>query len=350
MTPALPPLDHVWFHRDYDGAVAAAMVASCLERAPQFEPLDFVDNEAWPDRLLPPNTAVLDFPYHASAALWVDHHDTGLSRRREGVVDAADAVRLWDPSAASCPELIVRQPWYRPVRPLRGAEAWLRWSRVIDSALYTSAAEAMDEENPHLLLAVAIPATRTSAAAAELVTAIGASPVEDVVRLPFVAALGASLRELDRRLASELRRPGSRQGAVVVLDQSDTDLPYRRYLPYVVYPDVRYAIGVYATSAAMIVSVGENPWCRSGLVHLGELCRTLGGGGRASTAGVPVPNRTAAGVVVEALVRALSGVKLDPSPAGVSASPSGVRTIPASILRTTHKERTRVRPVRAARS
>lgn len=350
MATSLPPLDHVWFHRDYDGAVAAAMVASCLERAPQFEPLDFVDNDAWPERVVPPNTAVLDFPYHASAVLWIDHHDTGLSRRRDRAVEPAGAVRLWDPSAASCPELIVRQPWHHPVRPLQGADAWLRWSRVIDSALYASAAQAMDEDNPHLLLAAAIPATRTTAGAAELVAAIGALPAEDVARLPSVAALGASLRELDRRLVSELRRPSSRRGAVVVLDQSDTDLPYRRYLPYVVHPDVRYAIGVYATSASVVVSVGENPWRRSGVVHLGELCRTLGGGGRASTAGVPVPSRAAAGVVVEALVRALSGVTLEPSTAGVSASPAGVRTIPASVLRAARKERARVRPTRGVRS
>lgn len=307
----LPDIRTIGFHRDYDGLVAAAMVASCLPERPAFQPLDFSDNRAWPRSALREHMAVLDFPFHPAAVLWVDHHDTAFADeelRAAFFNGPAKPFHVLDPNAASCPEVILTQPWFRPLRPMRSLRTWVRWSRVIDSARYVSPAQANDLDNPHLLLAAAIPATREDAKAAEIAVAVGKLDVASVVRHPAVAGIASSIRELDRRLIAVLQRPGARVGDVVVLDQSDTDLPYRRYLPYAVHPSARFAVGIYRTASSVIVSVGENPWNRREGVHLGELCRAWGGGGRRSTAGVPAPTladaRRIADEVVAALIRA----------------------------------------------
>ena len=73
-----------------------------------------------------------------------------------------------------------------------------------------------------------------------------------------------------------------------MLDQSALPIPYQRYLAYEIYPDTIYGIGLYRSARGVIVSVGENPWRRSGRIDLGALCKQYGGGGRMSTAGVPV--------------------------------------------------------------
>lgn len=301
----LPDIRTIGFHRDYDGLVAAAMVASCLPEAPAFLPLDFSDNRAWPVSLLAEHTAILDFPYHPRAALWVDHHDTAFVDEALARSFVPGPFHVLDPEAASCPEVLLRQPWFRPIRPMRNLRDWVRWSRVIDGAQYASPAEANDLDNPHLLLAAAIPATRDDARVAEIATAVGRLDVTDVVRHPSVAGVASAIRELDRALIAAVSAPGARVGDVVMVDQSDTVLPYRRYVPYAVHPSARFAVGIYRTSSSVIVSVGENPWNRRDEVHLGELCRAWGGGGRRSTAGVPAPNVEQARRIAVEIVRAL---------------------------------------------
>jgi hypothetical protein len=69
---------------------------------------------------------------------------------------------------------------------------------------------------------------------------------------------------------------------------SDLDLEgYNKFLPYYLYPDALYSVGVSASPARAKVSVGTSPWKEIPPdVNLASLCEKYGGGGHARVAAI----------------------------------------------------------------
>lgn len=299
----LPPLQHICFHKDYDGLVAAAMVASACEGAPMFEPVQYHPELRWTERTLPPGTAIVDFLYHPDAALWIDHHATTFDSKAQHAAFKSDPLHVFEPDAPSCPSIIVRLPWFR--REARW-EPYLQWSNIIDSAAYASPEQANQLDNPHILLSFLIGATDDLALLRSLILGVRDHDVEQVLAMaPHAEAAERVLFE-ERGVRDRLWSRVRLDGHVVLMDQSDLPIAYRRYLPYQRFPSARYGIGCYRSDKAVIVSVGENPWGPPGPVHLGELCRGFGGGGRKATAGVPVADAKRARALAQQLSTSLN--------------------------------------------
>ena len=75
---------------------------------------------------------------------------------------------------------------------------------------------------------------------------------------------------------------------MVYFDVSDLDLEgYNKFIPYYLFPDALYTVGVSAAPARSKVSVGTNPWKEaSAEVNLASLCEKYGGGGHARVAAI----------------------------------------------------------------
>ena len=75
---------------------------------------------------------------------------------------------------------------------------------------------------------------------------------------------------------------------VIYFDVSDLDLEgYNKFIPYYLYPDALYSVGVSASPARAKVSVGTNPWKEaSAEMNLASLCEKYGGGGHARVAAI----------------------------------------------------------------
>jgi hypothetical protein len=279
------PLLRLCYHRDYDGVVAAAMVQATTPTVLDLVPVQYTPNLNWTERSLPPNTGIVDFLYHPDATLWLDHHATTFPSEAAHLSFRPDPFHVFTPDAASCPGVIVGLPWFE------GGEHWddyVHWADIIDGAAYTSPAQANDLANPHILLSHVIADLIDPDSLAIVIRAIPGKSAAEVLELPDLQSSRARLLRDDvliRQLLATLLRV---KGGVTVLDQSDLALPYQRYLAYERHPATRYGIGLYRSGDAIIVSVGENPWNERGPVHLGELCREFGGGGRRATAGVPM--------------------------------------------------------------
>jgi hypothetical protein len=280
-------LRRLYYHRDYDGVVAAAMVHASIRMELDLHPVQYGPNLDWTDHGLAPHSGVVDFLYHPDAALWVDHHVTTFSTDALRESFREDAFHVFAPAAASCPGVIVGLPWFS------GGAHWseyVRWADVIDGATYESPSQANDLSNPHMLLSYVIAELTEPAPLAAVVRAISRGPVGDVLELDEVRGTRARVLRDDSRIRERLSKLLRVEGQVALLDQSDLVIPFRRYLAYERYPQSRYGIGLYRDKDATIVSVGENPWNEPGPVHLGQLCREFGGGGRRATAGVPLPS------------------------------------------------------------
>jgi hypothetical protein len=67
----------------------------------------------------------------------------------------------------------------------------------------------------------------------------------------------------------------------VFFDISGHDLEgYNKFIPYYLYPEATYCVGISLSSFRSKVSVGSNPWSPRPRVHnLAALCERYGGGG-----------------------------------------------------------------------
>ncbi|HLL04251.1 MAG TPA: hypothetical protein VK539_26945 [Myxococcaceae bacterium] len=279
-------LRQLYYHHDYDGVVAAAMVQAIVPSELELHPVQYKPNLNWVEQSLGPSAGIVDFLYHPAAAFWVDHHATTFSTESLRQSFRPDHFHVFAPEAASCPGIIVRLPWFG------GGAHWddyVHWADVIDSANYASPAQANDLANPHILLSNIIAEIKEPDLLAALVGAMAREPASQVLELNLLQTTRTRVLQDDLRIRGHLSQRLQLRGQVAILDQSDLLIPYRRYLAYECYPGIRYGIGLYRSEDTTIVSVGENPWNEPGPVHLGHLCREFGGGGRRATAGVPMP-------------------------------------------------------------
>ena len=72
---------------------------------------------------------------------------------------------------------------------------------------------------------------------------------------------------------------------------SDLDLEgYNKFIPYHLYPDCLYSVGVSSSGTRAKISVGTNPWKEEpDEVNLAALCEKYGGGGHARVAAISLP-------------------------------------------------------------
>ena len=96
------------------------------------------------------------------------------------------------------------------------------------------------------------------------------------------------LLERHRRSIEILRERTDSRGGVIYFDVSDLDLEgYNKFIPYYLYPDALYSVGVSASPTRAKVSVGTNPWKEAAAeVNLASLCEKYGGGGHARVAAI----------------------------------------------------------------
>ncbi len=299
----LPRLDLLCFHHDYDGLVAAAMVVAASPLVGKLESVQYGLDLNWLSRRLHYSTGIVDFLYHPAAVLWIDHHATSFTNDDLQQAFTPDEFHVFDPAARSCPSIIERLPWFDGVRSERWLD-YIKWAEIIDTAAYSSPAEADDLGNPHILLSRIITEVADLTQLVQTVAVL--SSATEVVRQPALESVVADIVSSDSEIRALLLPRVRLDSWVALLDQSDLPYPYRRYLAYEVYPSCIYGIGCYRSGDAVIVSVGENPWNGHGCVHLGHLCREFGGGGRQAAAGVPAPSEDAARTLAALITRRLN--------------------------------------------
>jgi len=106
--------------------------------------------------------------------------------------------------------------------------------------------------------------------------------------LPLVKQHLGPLLERHRRSMDIMRERADARSGVIYFDVSDLDLEgYNKFVPYFLYPDALYSVGVSASPTRAKISVGTNPWkAAPDEVNLASLCEQHGGGGHARVAAI----------------------------------------------------------------
>ncbi len=231
--------------------------------------------------------AIVDFKYSSSPKItwWFDHHQSAFLSPEDAAHFEQDqsSRKFYDPDFKSCTSFIATIAEQRfGFNPEPVAEL-VRWTDIIDGALYADAKTAVEMREPAMQLTMVIESTQDPEFLPQLIPLLANRSLPEVIQAPFVALLLPPLLERHQSSVSVLRDRIESQDGTLFFDITDHELDgYNKFVPYYLHPESIYSVGLSKSSFRVKVSVGSNPWAPSPpVVNLAKICERYGGGGHA---------------------------------------------------------------------
>jgi hypothetical protein len=231
--------------------------------------------------------AIVDFKYSSSPKItwWFDHHESAFLSPADAAHFEQDESnrKFYDPAFKSCASFIATIAQSRfGFDPAPVAEL-VRWSEIVDGALYADAKTAVEMDAPAMKLTMVIEATQDPKFLPRLIPLLAEKPLAEIVKEPFVASLLPPLLERHRRSIALLKDQIESKDGTLFFDISGSDMEgYNKFVPYYLHPESIYSVGLSSSNFRVKVSVGSNPWAPSEpVVNLAKICERYGGGGHA---------------------------------------------------------------------
>jgi len=283
----------VYFHGNcFDGLASAAVFStfyrSVISHDAKFlyEGLAHRAGELFLDvRFDGDENAIVDFKYSSDERLtwWFDHHQSAFLTREDELHFRADQSgrKFHDPNYKSCTQLIADVAARRFGYDSGRLAELIRWADVIDGAQFPDARAAVELNGPAMKLMMLIEGARDPALSHRLVGQFQEKSLEEIMDQDWAEAAFRPIH--DRHLQSiEIIRANARcAGGAIFFDVSGYDMEgYNKFIPYYLYPQAVYCVGVSQSALRAKVSVGSNPWATRPRTHnLAALCERHGGGG-----------------------------------------------------------------------
>ncbi|HVN10152.1 MAG TPA: phosphoesterase [Patescibacteria group bacterium] len=236
--------------------------------------------------------AIVDFKYSSSPKLtwWFDHHQSAFLSPEDAAHFQNDhsGKKFYNPEYHSCTKLladVASKQFGFNAAPL---DELVRWGDIIDGAQYPDAATAVGLAEPAMKLALVIEAAPQDDLVPQLIPEIARRRMAEMIELPAVKKHLGPLLERHERSLELFRKRARAEDGVVYFDLSGDEMEgYNKFIPYYLFPNAIYSVGVSASPLRVKVSVGSNPWTKEPLRHnLAALCERYGGGGHARVAAI----------------------------------------------------------------
>jgi hypothetical protein len=287
----------VFYHdKCFDGACSAALFSRFYrERIHNNNDLDFVysgllhragslfdENQFDGDE-----NAIVDFKYSSSPKItwWFDHHESAFLSPADAAHFEQDQSnqKFYDPDFKSCTSFIAIIAEERFGFDPHPVAELVRWTDIVDGAMYDDAKSAVEMKAPAMKLTMAIEASTDRNFVKTMIPLLAYKPLAQILEEPFVSAVLPPLLERHQRSIEILRQRTQEKDGTIFFDITDLELEgYNKFIPYYLHPDSIYSIGVSKSSFRVKVSVGSNPWSkRPPTVNLARICERYGGGGHA---------------------------------------------------------------------
>lgn len=309
----------VFYHdKCFDGACSASLFTrfhrECVGGIEHFDYQGLVHragslfDEAWFRQ--DGENAIVDFKYSASPRVtwWFDHHLSAFMSAedeehfRAGQVGADGSPgqramrQFFDPSYTSCTGWIAHiasTKFGMDVAPL--AEL-IHWANIVDGAKYESAKAAVEMEAPAMKLTMVIesaPDTGGLSMSQQMVPLLTSMSLQEVLGQPFVQDVLGPLMERHWAGLELIRERAQCERGVISFDITDQPTEgYNKFIPYYLFPEGTYNVGLSKSSFRNKVSVGTNPWTTktaSELANIAAICERYGGGGHARVGAISFP-------------------------------------------------------------
>jgi hypothetical protein len=235
---------------------------------------------------------IVDFKYSSSPRVtwWFDHHQSAFLTPADAEHFRRDrsGKKFYDPEYKSCTKLLATVTQERFGFDPRPLAELIHWGDVIDGAQFPTPESAVRLTEPATQLALVIEAAPESGLVARLVPELAVRPLAEMVCLPDVARHLKPLLARHEHSIEVLRQRAEARDGVVYFDVSDLDLEgYNKFIPYLLYPDCCYSVGVSASASRAKVSIGSNPWRPAAEEeNLASIAERYGGGGHPRVAAI----------------------------------------------------------------
>jgi len=281
------------FHRECVGTASSYSYHGLVHRAGAlFEEGDFGGEE----------NAIVDFKYSPSKRVtwWFDHHLSAFltpedqANFERGQADGSETMRkFYDASYTSCTGLIIDVAANRFGFSTKGLEELRYWADIVDGAKYESAKAAVEMEAPAMKLTAVIESAQDGALGRRLIPLLTEMSLQQVLDQPFVQELLEPLMERHWAGLELIRSRATVEHGVITFDITDHPTEgYNKFIPYYLFPEGTYNIGLSRSSFRTKVSVGTNPWTSlpaEKLANLAVICERYGGGGHARVGAISFP-------------------------------------------------------------
>jgi hypothetical protein len=228
---------------------------------------------------------IVDFKYSPSPRLtwWFDHHQSAfLSDDDESHFnDDQSPTKFYNTGYKSCTKFIADTVAEKYGFDADQLKELIEWADIIDGAQYKDAKTAVELAAPALKLTLVIEASRDSALMEKIIRDMQARPLREIMADPAVDRAFQPLFDRHRRTVELIRDVARCEDGVVYFDLTEHDAEgYSKFIPYYLFPDCVYSVGVSLSAQRSKVSVGFNPWSKQPRRHnLASICERYDGGG-----------------------------------------------------------------------
>jgi nanoRNase/pAp phosphatase (c-di-AMP/oligoRNAs hydrolase) len=236
--------------------------------------------------------AIVDFKYSASDKLtwWFDHHESAFLSPQDEAHFRSDkgGHKFHDPSYKSCTKFIAHITRTVFNCPMPDLDDLIYWADIIDGAQFPDAQTAVELKEPAMRLMLVIEASHSSELIHKIIGEIQHRTLAEVIDLPEIRSTFERLYAHHFESIEIMRQVTTCTKGVIEFDVSKHDLDgYNKFIPYYLFPDSVYSVGVSHSAVRAKVSVGTNPWTkREHHQNLAKLCEQYGGGGHAVVAAI----------------------------------------------------------------
>ena len=300
----------VFYHdRCFDGACSASLFTrfhrECVAKGASYEFHGLVHRAGAlfdESEFTGDENAIVDFKYSSSPRItwWFDHHlsafltpgdqqnflackqDPECSRRK-----------FFDPQYTSCTSFLAHIAATQFGFDTAPVAELVHWADIVDGAQYESPEAAVEMAAPAMKLTLIIESTQDPAFIPKLIPLLTEMPLAEVMSQPFVANLLPPLLERHKEAVELIRSRAEERDGTIFFDITDHPLEgFNKFIPYYLYPNATYSIGLSKSSFRTKVAVGSNPWTKADpakMVNLAAVCERYGGGGHARVGAISFP-------------------------------------------------------------
>ena len=242
--------------------------------------------------------AIVDFKYSNDSRVtwWFDHHESAFMTEQDraeferGQADGSQAMRkFFDPHYTSCTGWIAHVAATRFGFDTSGLKELMYWADIVDGAKYESAAAAVGMEEPAMKLTLVLEGA-PDGLIPKVIPLLTERTLGEVVEQDFVQAAMGPLMARHRRAMEVIGERAEVERGVMRFDLTDAEVEgYSKFIPYYLYPEATYVVGLSRAGARLKLSVGTNPWTAKPvgeLANIAGICSRYGGGGHARVGAV----------------------------------------------------------------
>ena len=284
----------------FDGACSAALFTKfhreCVGGASSYEyvglqhgPVGGVQDDVFSAG----ENAIVDFRYSRSPRLtwWFDHHQSAFGTPADAAAFEAGQLgpkrdrQFFNPDFISCTSWIADVGRRLFAFDTTSLEQLLKWADIIDGARFESAETAVEMKASAMKLALVIENTTDPTFIPRVIPLLTEMSFADIIAQPFVASNIEPFWERHFQTLELIRQRAELRAGVVDFDLTEGTVEgLNKFIPYFLYPEATYTVGLTRSAARVKISVGTNPWTTRApeqLVNLAQVCERFGGGGHA---------------------------------------------------------------------